>query len=172
MATEHVLALLIFIGRAGDVLSTHFVTPTMVLETNPIVRRFKWPTFVLGFGLCAAPYYHVPLGVMVAIPSLLVTASNLTRVWMARALGESEMEALFLRAAARGSLTTAIAMVWASAFFFFLAASVLFWLSPDDDIAWYFGLGIALYGLAIAIHSSFFFVRIFRRAREGMGNSG
>lgn len=168
MPLEHGLALIIFIGRAGDVLSTHLVTPTMVLEANPIARRFKWPTFVLGFGLCAVPYYDVPLAVMVAIPSLLVTASNLTRVWMARALGESEMEALFLRTAARSSIKTALTMVWAAALFFVLAAGVLFWLSPDDDIAWYFGLGLALYGFIFATHSSFFFVRIFRRAREGM----
>lgn len=171
MALEHAIALVIFVGRAGDVLSTHLVTPNMVLEANPIARRFKWPTFVLGFGLCAAPYIDIPLGVMVAIPSLLVTASNLSRVWMARTLGEREMEALLLRTAARSSLAMALSLVWAAAFFIVLAASILVWLSPDDDIAMYFGLGLALYGLALAIHSSFFFVRIFRRAREVTNNA-
>ena len=166
MALEHGLALLIFIGRAGDVFSTHLVTPTMILEANPIVRRFKRPTFALGFALCAVPYFDIPLGVMVAIPSLLTTASNLSRVWMARTLGEREMEALLLRTAARSSLRMALLMVWAAAFFFVLTASVLLWLSPDDNIAWYFGLGLALYGLVFGTHSTFFFVCIFRQARE------
>lgn len=171
MALEHSLALLIFIGRAGDVLSTHFVTPSMVLEANPIARRFKWPTFVLGFGLCAVPYFDVPLAIMAAIPSLLVTASNLGRGWMSRALGEREMEALLIRTAARSSLSLALVMVWASAFFFALAASVLLWLASDDDLVWYFGMGLVLYALVVAVHSSFFFVRIFRRAREGIRNA-
>lgn len=171
MTVENGLALLIFIGRAGDVLSTHFITPTMLLEANPIARRYKWPTFVVGFALCAVPYFDIPLAVMVAVASLLVTASNLSRAWMARTLGEAEMEALLLRTAARSSLPMALSTVWGSAVFFALAAGVLVWLSPDDDIALHVGLGIALYGLVFALHSSFFFVRIFRRAREKVGNA-
>ena len=74
---EHVLALLIFIGRAGDVLSTLFITPSMVLEANPLARRFKWPTMILGFALCALPYFDIQLAIMAAVLSFLVTASNL-----------------------------------------------------------------------------------------------
>ncbi len=38
---EHGLALLIFLGRAGDVLSTLYVTPNMVLEMNPVALRAR-----------------------------------------------------------------------------------------------------------------------------------
>src|SRR5215831_21256130 len=84
-ALPHLLALVILFGRLGDVGSTLFVTPTLLLEANAIVRRFKWLPIMLGFALCFVPYLDVRLGVMVAVPSLLVTASNLSRGWVARA---------------------------------------------------------------------------------------
>ena len=163
MPVDHGLALLIFIGRLGDVLSTNFVTPTLVLEANPLVRRFKRPAYALGFLLCLVPYFDVNLGVMVAVPFLLVTAANLSRAWMARMLGEREMAALFLRAASRGSLATALWLAWGVAAFFALAAGILWWLAANDAVAWYFGIGLALYGLIFALHSTFAFVRLFRR---------
>jgi hypothetical protein len=148
------------------------VTPNMVLEGNPVARRFKWPTMAGGFVLCLIPYYDVLLGIMVAVPSLLVTASNLSRGWMARALGEREIEAIILRAAARGSLATTLAMVWVAAVFVTIAGGLLMWLSWDtDNMAAYFAFGVILYGFAVAIHSSFFFVRIFRRVRAEVPNA-
>jgi hypothetical protein len=167
MTLENGLALIILIGRLGDVLSTLFVTPTLALEGNPVARRFKLPTMLAGFVLCIFPYLDVALGVMVAVPSLLVTASNLSRGWMARALGEQEVAAIILRAAARGSLATTLAMIWTAAMFVALAAGLLFWLSWNgDELTLYFAAGILLYGLALGIHGSFFFVRVFGRARK------
>ena len=166
MPVDHGLALLIFIGRLGDAWSTHFLTPTRVLEANPIARRYKRATFALGFLLCGVPYFDVNLGVMVAVPLLLVTASNLGRAWLARVLGEREMEALYLRAASRGKLGMAVGLVWGAALFFALAASILWWLAPDDAIAWHFAVGLALYGFLFAVHASFAFESIFRKARE------
>jgi hypothetical protein len=165
MPIEHGLALLIFIGRLGDVWSTHLVTPTMALEANPLVRRFKLPVFALGFLLCAVPYFDVPLGVMVAVPSFLVSASNLSRAWMVRALGEHEVTALTLRAARRSSLAEALALVWGAAAFFFIAAIPLWWLAARDDVAWYFASGLALYGLIFGMYGTISFVRIFEHAR-------
>ena len=167
MPVEHGLAILILIGRLGDVLSTHFVTPTMALEMNPVARRFKKPTFVLGFLLCAVPYFDVPLGVMAAVPSLLVSAWNLSRAWMARTIGEKEMERLIVQTAKHGSLSMALWLAWTAAAFFVLSAVPLFWLVSEDDVARYFGVGLAAFGIIMAIHSTFFFVRVFRLAREG-----
>jgi len=88
------------------------------------------------------------------------------------ALGEREVEAIVLRAAARGSLATTLAMVWTAVIFVALAAGLLFWISWDgDDLALYFALGLLLYGLAVGIHSSFFFIRVFRQARNGLPNA-
>lgn len=172
MRIEHGLALLIFIGRLGDVWSTHLLTPTLVLENNPLVRRYKRPMFALGFLLCAVPYIDVPLGVMVAVPSFLVSASNLSRAWMVRALGEEEIRKLTLRAARRSSLAHALALVWGAAAFIIVAAVPLWWLAAGDAVAWYFANGIALYGVIFGLYASIAFVGIFDRVRsEGAGDS-
>ncbi len=170
MAVEHGLALLILIGRLGDVWSTHLVTPTMALEANPLVRRFKLPMFALGFLLCAVPYFDVPLGVMVAVPSFLVSASNLGRAWMVRSLGEDEIKALTMRAARRSSLGRALALVWGAAAFLFLAPVPLWWLAADDAVAWYFANGVALYGLIFGLYATLSFVRVFDRVRNEGGS--
>jgi hypothetical protein len=172
MPVDHGLALLIFIGRLGDVWSTHFLTPTLVLEANPVARRYQRATSALGFLLCAVPYFDVNLGVMVAVPLLLVTASNLGRAWLARALGEREMQALYLRAASRGRLGAAIGLAWGAAVFFALSAGILWWLAPDDAIAWHFGAGLALYGLLFAFHTSLAYAGLFRAARNIAGDVG
>lgn len=167
---EHGLALLIFIGRLGDVLSTLYVTPNMLLEANLLARRFKRTTMLFGFALCIVPYYDVQLGVMVAVPLLLVTASNLSKGWIARALGEKELERVVLRAAAAGSLVVTLSMCWLAAAFIMTAAAVLLWLS-DNGMVYWFGIGMGLYALAIAVHGSLFFIRLFHRARAGLGQA-
>ena len=171
MPMEHGLALLIFIGRLGDVWSTHLLTPTMALEANPLVRRYRIPMFALGFLLCAVPYFDVPLGVMVAVPSFLVSASNFSRAWMVRALGEGEIRALTMRAARRSSLAHALLLVWAASAFSILAAVPLWWLAADNDVAWYFANGVALYGLIFGLYGTIAFVHIFDRARAEGANA-
>src|SRR5262249_19699539 len=54
---QHVLALLILIGRVGDIGSTYLATPRLTLEANPFVRRLRWPFGVVSLGLCLVPYY-------------------------------------------------------------------------------------------------------------------
>ena len=163
---EHGLALLIFLGRAGDVLSTLYITPSMALEMNPVARRFKWPAMLVGFGLCAIPYFDVQLAIIAAVPSLLVTASNLSKGWMARALGDKEMERIVLRAASAGSLPVTLAMCWNSAAFIFVTAGALLWLARgEDQMVSSFAIGIGLYGAALVVHGTLFYVRVFRQAR-------
>jgi hypothetical protein len=163
---EHGLAFLIFLGRAGDVLSTLYITPNMVLEMNPLARRFKWPLMIAGFGLCAVPYFDTRLAIMVAVPSLLVTASNLSKGWMARALGDKEMERIVLLAATLGSLPVALAMCWIAAAFILVTACTLTWLGGwENQTISSFAIGIGVYGAAIAIHGTLFYVRVFKRAR-------
>jgi hypothetical protein len=168
MALVHIIALLILLGRIGDVASTLFITPHLVLEANPVVRRFKWPTIVLGFVLCLAPYVDVGLGIMIAVPSLLVTASNLSRGWVSRAVGEKEAEAFLLRAAMRGSLATVLSMLGIATAFFILAAALLLYISEgSESLEYWFGIGMILYALTVGIHGSLFAARLFRKARQG-----
>lgn len=165
MTLESTLALLILAGKLGDVCSTLFATPTLKLETNPLARRFKWSTIALGFALCVVPFIDVRVGVTVAVPSLLITSSNLARGWTARALGEDETEQLILRAARRSSLSTALSMLWLAAVFFAAAATLLLFVSAGaESLAFWFALGLLLHAIGISIRGTLFLLRTFRRA--------
>ena len=76
------------------------------------------------------------------------------------------MERVVLRAASVGSLPVTLAMCWTAGVFIVLSAVLLVWLSDgDNERVSAFAIGLGLYGLALAIHGTFFFVRVFRRAR-------
>jgi len=166
----HVLAVLILLSRLGDVGSTLLVTPNLVLEANPVARRFRRPTFIVGFMLALVPYYDLGVGIMVLVPSVLVTAHNLGRGWLASTLGEMEMMALLKSAARRSSRRKALTFTLSSAAATALAGVVLLSISGGGDhpSSW-FALGILAYAGAMAFHGSLFVIRIFHQARLGDG---
>src|SRR5665213_2581533 len=125
---EHFLCGLILISRMGDIGSTYLVTPTLKLEANPIVRKLGWKFAWLTLLVCLVPYYSTAMGVVVLVPSLLVSASNTSKIWFVRAYGESEYQALILRLAKGSKLSHALAVVFASALFIALAGLVLLFL--------------------------------------------
>jgi hypothetical protein len=161
---QHALAALILVSRVGDVVSTLLVSPTLQLESNPIARRFFKVVAVLSFAFCLIPYYNAALAVMVLVPSLLVSASNLGRGWVARALGEGEFLAMVERAATRSTLGVALTFTVTSGMFIILAGLVLLVLSGGQTSwGYWFAIGIILYGIAMAFYGSLFTARIFQR---------
>ena len=88
---EHYLAVTLFVARLADVVSTRIATPRLQLEANPIVRllgwRFAWATTLVCF-VAYVPDYGTTLAVPLIVISFLVAASNLSRGWALRALGE------------------------------------------------------------------------------------
>ena len=104
----HTLAVLLFVSRAGDVGSTYLLTPTLRLETNPIVRRLGWWWALASFAVCAVPYWSLELAVMLVVPFLLVSAANTAQVWAVRTMGEGEYHAYLLRLARKGSMVHAL----------------------------------------------------------------
>ena len=105
---EHLLCILILVSRLGDIGSTYLVTPKLKLEANPIVRKFGWWFAIATMLLCLIPYYSTGMGIIVLIPSLMVSASNTAKIWFARAYGESEYQELLLRLARKTRLSSAL----------------------------------------------------------------
>jgi hypothetical protein len=97
----HVIAFLLLLARLGNVGSTYLLSPTLKLEANPIVRRLRWPFAGATILIAVLPYYSLPAGVAVLITSLLVCASNTTRLWLVRTMGESEYHLLLIGVARR-----------------------------------------------------------------------
>jgi hypothetical protein len=54
--------------------------------------------------------------------------------------------------------------VIASGTFALIAGVVLMWLTGSSSWGYWFGFGIAIYGLAIGGHGSVYVLRVFRRA--------
>lgn len=87
---EHILCFLILVSRLGDIISTYLVTPTLKLEANPIVKKLGWRFAYLTVLICIVPYFHTGAAVMVLVPSLLITSSNISKYWVVKTIGEEE----------------------------------------------------------------------------------
>ena len=159
---------MILISRLGDIGSTYLVTPTLRLEANPILRRLGWRFALLTLLVCFIPYYSTAMGVIILVPSLLVTASNVSVIWLVRAVGETEYLEFVQRAVRRTTLGRALAGVLASSVFIALAGATLLYLAPDPQRDWgfWFACGIFAYALALVLHRSLYFIRLFRRVHS------
>jgi len=171
---KHVLCILILVSRIGDIGTTFLVTPTLALEANPVMRRLGWRFALLTLALGAAPYLSVNVAVMILVPSLMVSAANAGKIWVARTMGERQFSAMMLGLAARSRLRYALAPVFLSAFSIFLfgAFVVLLYPDPAGGLAFWVGAGVITYGLALALHGSLAFIRLFKAARSASGSRG
>jgi hypothetical protein len=171
---KHVLCILILASRAGDIGTTFLVTPTLALEANPIMRRLGWRFALLTLALGAVPYWSVNVAVMILVPSLMVSAANAGKIWVARTMGERQFSAMMLALAARSKLRQALAPVFLAALFTGLFGAFVIVLYPDPagDLAFWVGAGVIAYGFAIALHGSLAFIRLFKAARAASGSRG
>jgi hypothetical protein len=167
---EACLAAALLVARLADIGSTRFATPNLRLEMNPVARKLGWPYAWATVGLCVLPYV-ADWGSFVAVPiivaSLFVAASNLSRAWMMRTLGEDEY-LVFSRAAfarARPALVYGSIVVSSSLIAAAGGLLMLFYPKPDEW-ANSFALGIVVYGLAIAVHASLHARRMFSARRS------
>ena len=163
-----ILCFLVLVSRLGDVLSTWLATPTLLLESNALVRRYGWKLALLSTLLCLVPFIHTGTGVTILVVSLLATASNAGKIWLARALGEEGCHQLLLDGARHSVSFVAFAGQAASSLFMTLSGIILFVFYPDPHSDWgfWFAFGILVYGLAGLIHGLLYFRQLFREAGE------
>jgi len=161
----HTIAALLLLGRLGDIVGTRLITPTLRLETNPVVRHLGWRFGWASVAIASLPYFMLSMGIAAMVVSLMVSGSNLMRGWTLRALGEADSEALMLRVAARSQRRTALAFLISGAAFIVIAGVVLMWLSGSMRVpSFWFGVGIVIYGVGMALHGTAYVVRLFRQA--------
>ena len=167
---EHVLCVLILISRLGDIISTRLVTPKLKLEANPIVRKLGWRFAIITLLLCLVPYWNTTGGIIVLVPSLLVSATNTSKIWFARAYGEQEFAELLKVLARKSKLSHALAGTIVSALFFAMVGLLLLFLCPDPNADWgyWIGIGVLTYAFIIASYGSLFFIKIFKTAKKEM----
>ena len=164
---EHILCFLILVSRLGDIISTYLITPTLKLEANPIVKKLGWRFALLTMLVCIVPYYHTGGAVIVLVPSLLITSSNISKYWAVKTIGEEEYLKRLLIFASKSKLSHALFSILAASFFVILTGLVLLLLCPDSgEWGYWFANGIIAYGFIVALHGSLYYCKLFKKARK------
>ena len=147
----HVVAVLAILSRLADVGTTYLVSPTLKLEANSIVRRYRWKYAALTVLAGLAPYYSIPFGIVIMTVSFFVAASNATKILLARALGEEALAKLSRQVilAAPPNLGWIYLLMPAALFSIPGWVLLMFYPSPTEW-AYYFAEGIIVYSSAIA----------------------
>lgn len=159
------LAVLILISRLGDIGSTYLASPKLELESNGIIRRLRWPFAVLTILVFVIPYWDIGSGIVIMVASLLVAASNSSKIWLIRAMGETEYFALMVRMAARAKPIHSLIYSLMPALFMGILGETIMYLYPSEnaDLGYHVGLGILGYALVVAFYGPTTFWR-YRKA--------
>ncbi|KPJ56280.1 MAG: hypothetical protein AMS16_02685 [Planctomycetes bacterium DG_58] len=165
---DHVLCVLVLISRLGDVVSTRLATPKLKLEANPIAKKLGWWFIAATLGLCVVPYFHRGAAVVVLTVSCLVSASNISKLWAIRALGEEGYHRHMMRMARKAKPLHAMGGYVAASLFVALLGATQILLSPGPSRDWgyWFGLGILTYAFAMLIYGPIAYRRFFRQAKK------
>lgn len=160
----HVLVALAVLSRLADIWTTYMVTPTLRLEANSVVRRFGWWygafTVLIGF----IPYYSPPVGVVVITMSFMVAASNASKIFTARAVGEEEMAAMSRRVIqAMPPWPGLLYMVTPGFFVTMLGCSILYLYPQPNQWGHYIGMGMIIYAFAIFLWYPLRYVSVRRK---------
>jgi len=156
------IAALLLISRLGDIGSTYLASPKLELESNTVIRRFRWPFAVLTILLFIVPYWDIGSGIVLMVASLLVAASNSSKIWLIRAMGESEYYALMVRMAARAKPGPSLIYSLMPALFMSILGETVMYLYPSEntDLGYHVGLGILGYALVVAFYGPTTFKRL------------
>jgi hypothetical protein len=165
---EHVLCVLVLISRLGDVVSTRLATRTLKLEANPVARRLGWWFIIATLALCLVPYWNPGAGVMIFVMSSFVASSNTGKLWAIRALGEDEYRRHLLRVVRKTRPLYALSAIAVSAAFILLVGMTQILLAPGPAEGWgyWFGMGIVGLALALFVHGSLGYLRMYREAGQ------
>ncbi len=160
------LAILILLSRLGDIGSTYLTSPNLELESNSVIRRLRWPFAALTVLVFIIPWWDVGSGIVIMVASLLVAASNSSKLWLIRAMGETEYRALLVRSmTASARLFPSLIFSLMPALFMGILGATVMYLYPSEttDPGYHVGLGIVGCALVVAWYSPLTFLR-YRKA--------
>lgn len=173
-----ILAILILLSRLGDIGSTYLASPNLELESNSVIRRLRWPFALLTILVFITPWWDIGSGIVIMVASLLVAASNSSKLWLIRAMGETEYRALLVRMAASAKLFPSLIFSLMPALFMSILGATLMYLYPSEttDPGYHVGLGIVGYALVVAYYGPLTFLRyrkagLRQRQQQGSGKA-
>ena len=161
----YVLAILIFIGRLGDILSTYCATPKLVIETNIIARKFRWPFAALTTLVCLVPFYSTPLGVLILVPTFFVCFSNISQLALIKLFGENDFKKIIIAAINKHGLGIMLLFLYLSNTFILARGLLGMLLSRETEWGYWIGLGIVLFAIALILHKTIFLIKLSKEAK-------
>ena len=147
---DHVLCAVLFMARSGDILTTWLATPTMRFEANPIAKKLGWVYAIATIFTCFIAYFSEPMALALLGISLCVCASNASKIWMLRTLGEKECHGLQVAMIRRSGLVPALIFNCLPAVFY-VALGLIMRFVDGDPITWGYHLGTGVFAFGIAI---------------------
>ena len=164
---ENFLFIAVLVSRLGDIGTTYLATPKLKLEANPFARKFRWPFALASLLVCLLPYYSAPLAIIVLVASLLVSASNASKLWVIRAMGEDRFYNLMIELAGNSKVASSVMCLLAPPIFILMLSGALMFFYPDQsDWGYYFAYGIAAYALVMLIYGPLFYFKLRRSAMQ------
>lgn len=159
---QHILCALLLLSRITDIASTWLVSPQLKMEANPIAAKLGWPFALLTTLVCVLPYFAPEIAAGLIPAFFLVSAGNLSKVWVSKTMGEDayfeQSQSLVIAA----EWKYLIISIWGGCLLLLLTGLTLFLLlMAQVPTEWllYFSFGIILYGLVAAFYSTLFFLK-------------
>ena len=157
----HVMVVLCILSRLADIGTTYLVSPTLKLEANVIVRRFRWKFGWLTVLAGLIPYWSMTVGVIVTVASFFVASSNAGKILMAKALGEEETAQLFRRIILAAPPVLGWFYLFLPALLFSIPGFIIILFLPDpNEWGYWFGDAIVTYAVIVAFWSAVRYYRI------------
>ncbi len=164
---NHFMFLFLLISRLGDIISTLVATPSLKLEANLLAKKFGRPFIFLSLLICFIAYYNVRFSLAVLIPSLFVSASNISKIWILKALGEDSYINLVSKFLKKNGLRHLLVLHFLSCFFIILAGLIIFILYPDQkEWGFWVAYGIFLYGMVVLFWGTISTVNLYFKAKR------
>jgi len=169
-SAEYILLFaLLAMSRGADILSTWVATPHLVLEANPIVRKFGWRgSVILNVALTSLLAMIPEVAIIVATTSLLVAARNFQMAWVARSMGEWAYRNWILERLTQTQRGLYLFCLLGHVLMFFAVGAVLIWQGKVNKIVWAIGVGFIAYAMIVVFYTWLPVRRVVGQERKRM----
>ena len=163
----HFLCGMIFLARCGDVLTTWLATPTLRNEANPIAKKLGWLYAVATIFTCFFAYYDMALGFTVLGASLCVCASNASKIWMMRTMGEEAFRQHAIALIKKSGLASALFFSCLPALFYFSLGFIIMFVDRSPPTwGYHLGMGIICFGFVIIVYMPLQIRKLYYQGRR------
>ncbi|TFG05328.1 MAG: hypothetical protein EU536_02400 [Promethearchaeota archaeon] len=124
------------LGRALDLLSTYYITPSLKLETNRLVSKFGWKgSIVLQIPVLILGAFFRPIAIFFLAWSIIVAASNISGAWFIKHFPGGDVKyAEFLTNSAKKASILNILLDESTPLVLYTLPSVVVWIWIASEI--------------------------------------